>query len=123
MSYKCYNCGKKFDEDIESCDRCGAKKVKFSSNKIESNSDEIKYNSISLLPLFVIINIACIILAFVDFPNLQYIITFIAVALACVGIARLVYPESKLIYYMFIFEVYTCFWTVIAFYLAIKNFI
>ena len=27
MSYKCYNCGKKFDEDIESCDKCGAKKV------------------------------------------------------------------------------------------------
>ena len=24
MSYKCYNCGKKFDEDIESCDKCGA---------------------------------------------------------------------------------------------------
>ena len=51
MSYKCYNFGKKFDDDIESCDKCGAKKVKFnsnelssnkiSSNKLDSSSDEV----------------------------------------------------------------------------------
>ena len=51
MSYKCYNCGKKFDDDIESCDKCGDKKVKFnsnelssnkiSSNKLDSSSDEV----------------------------------------------------------------------------------
>lgn len=123
MSYKCYNCGKKFDEDIESCDRCGAKKVKFSSNKIESNNDEIKYYSFSLLPVFVIVNIISLVLASVDFPNIQYIISFTAVALASAGIARLMYPTSKLIYYIFYGEVYMCFWIVIAFYLLIKNFI
>lgn len=46
MSYKCYNCGKKFDENIESCDKCDAKKVKFnfnelSSNKLDSSSDDV----------------------------------------------------------------------------------
>ena len=50
MSYKCYNCGKKFDKDIESCDKCGAKKVKFnsdelSSNKLDSSSEEVENNN------------------------------------------------------------------------------
>lgn len=57
MGYKCYNCDKKFDEDVDACDRCGAKKVKFSSNKLESNNDEINYQSVSLLLLFIIINV------------------------------------------------------------------
>lgn len=123
MSYKCYNCGKKFDEDIESCDRCGAKKVKFSSNKLESNNDEITYHSVSLLPLFIIINVGFLILAVVTLPNMEYSVPFIGVALASIGIARLVYPTSRTVYYMFSGEMFFFFWMIIGLVYIIVGFI
>lgn len=91
MSYKCYNCGKKFDKDIESCDKCGAKKVKFnsnelssnkiSSNKLDSSSDEVDNHNFSFVPVFVIANIACLVLSFISFPNLHYVFLFIGISI------------------------------------------
>ena len=131
MSYKCYNFGKKFDEDIETCDKCGAKKVKFnsnelssniiSSNKLDSSSDEVDNHNFSFVPVFVIANIGCLVLSFISFPNLHYVFLFIGIAIACAGIGKLVYPTSKIIYYMFRIEITLLFWFVIAIYYFIKR--
>ena len=131
MSYKCYNCGKKFDDDIESCDKCGAKKVKFnsnelssnkiSSNKLDSSSDEVDNHNFSFVPVFVIANIGCLVLSFISFPNLHYVFLFIGIAFVCAGIGKLVYPTSKIIYYMFRIEITLFFWFAIAIYYFIKR--
>ncbi|MGM9874868.1 MAG: hypothetical protein ACI32H_02985 [Bacilli bacterium] len=133
MSYKCYNCGKKFDEDIESCDKCGAKKVKFNSNKLSSNklssnkldssSDEVENNNFSFVPVFVVANIGCLVLSFISFPNLHYVFLFIGIAFACAGIGKLVYPSNKIIYYMFRIEITLFFWFAITIYYLIKRLI
>lgn len=31
MNYKCYNCDKKFDDDVDACDRCGTNYYMFFS--------------------------------------------------------------------------------------------
>ena len=133
MSYKCYNCGKKFDEDIESCDKCGAKKVKFnsnelssniiSSNKLDSSSDEVDNHNFSFVPIFVVANIGCLVLSFISFPNLHYVFLFIGIAFVCAGIGKLVYPTSKIIYYMFRIDITLFFWFAIAIYYLIKGLI
>ncbi len=128
MCYKCYNCGKKFDEDIETCDKCGAKKVKFnsdelSSNKLDSSSEEVENNNFLFVPVFVIANIVCLVLSFISFPNLHYVFLFIGIALACAGIGKLVYPSSKIIYYMFHIEIILFFWFAITIYYLIKRLI
>ena len=126
MSYKCYNCGKKFDKDIESCDKCGAKKVnsdELSSNKLDSSSEEVENNNFLFVPVFVIANIVCLVLSFISFPNLHYVFLFIGIALACAGIGKLVYPSSKIIYYMFHIEIILFFWFAITIYYLIKRLI
>ena len=123
MGYKCYNCDKKFDEDVDACDRCGAKKVKFSSNKLESNNDEINYQSVSLLLLFIIINVWFLILAVVTLPNMEYSGLFIGVAFVSIGIARLVYSTNRIVYYMFFSEMVFFFWLIIGLVYIILNFI
>ena len=34
MSYKCYNCDKRFDEDVDACDRCGTNYYMFFSEMV-----------------------------------------------------------------------------------------
>ena len=76
---------------------------------------------IGTLSIFVVANIGCLVLSFISFPNLHYVFLFIGIAFVCAGIGKLVYPTSKIIYYMFRIEITLFFWFAIAIYYFIKR--
>ena len=117
MSYKCYRCHKKLDDGVTKCDKCGAVKINVPKKEdiekeIEAKKKEYvvesKYSPY-LVALSIILNIAFLVFAGINYTDTNLLFLFTGLALISILLGYMFFQNNKWIRTVFAIESVTVF--------------